>query len=402
MVNSSRYKHCTIRLTISIFFMLLMITWAPKGGLSIQAVLRVPQDYPTIQAAIDAAPEGAIILINNFPLTGIYYEEVIVIRKSVTLRAEAFTAFIRGPDLDPFTAMALGFSAVINIVSDVPIQVALEDLNISQGEMKDVMWVYGPARVILKKTHISYYYGGSGLVVENSAHVTLQDSIVSGFVGDGLQVRNASVELINSQVTGTKENVGLSVAGTSRVSLQKSTVSGHGGGILVAGPAQVTLQDSMVVGNEEGMEITYDIISEQPAVVTIERSQISSNRYAGIHNRGSVVELSDSFVIGNGVDPKCHQLPLAIPCSGSGIILNKKASLGLRSTEIRNNATWGVAAYLPQCGAPSYVPPFSVEVIFEDDKNIIENNNRSGKLNSMGNPGNHPFKTLPDGQVCLP
>ena len=378
---------------------LLAVAWIPATSPSAQVILRVPQDYPTIQAAIDAAPEGAIILISNFPLKGIYYEEVIAIRKSVTLRAEAFTAFIRGPD--PLRVRALGFSAVINIVSDVPIQVALEDLNISQGEMMNVMWVNGPARVILKKAYISYYYGGSGLVVEDSAHVTLQDSIVSGFFGDGLQVRNASVELISSQVTGTKWNLGLSVSGTSQVSLQKSTVSGHDGGILVVGPAQLTLQDSLIAGNEVGMEITYNIY-EQPAVVTIERSQISSNRHAGLLNQGSIVELSDSFVIGNGVDPKCHQLPLAIACSGSGIILEGKARLGLRSTEIRNNATWGVAAYLPQCGAPSYVPPSSVEVTWGDDKNIIENNNRSGKLSGMGNPGNHPFKNLPDGQVCLP
>ncbi|MCL6642644.1 MAG: right-handed parallel beta-helix repeat-containing protein, partial [Candidatus Bipolaricaulota bacterium] len=233
------------------------------------------------------------------------------------------------------------------------------------------------------------------------AHVTLQDSIISGFSGNGLVVHNATVELINSQIAGTKlYNLGLMVTGTSRVSLQESTVSGHSGGILVAGPAQVTLQDSLVVGNEAGMEITY--YNEQPAVVTIERSQISSNRSAGIHNRGSIVKLSDSFVIGNGVDPKCHQLPLKTACSGSGIILlEERDRLELRTTEIRNNANWGVAAYLPQCGAPSYVPPFSVEVIFED-KNIIENNNRLGKLNGMGNPGNHPFKNLPDGQVCLP
>jgi hypothetical protein len=41
-------------------------------------------------------------------------------------------------------------------------------------------------------------------------------------------------------------------------------------------------------------------------------------------------------------------------------------------------------------------------VIFEDDKNVIENNNKSSVLNGMSNPGNHPFKSLPDGQVCLP
>lgn len=387
------------QLTLGLLLGVLIAAQDPAGGPRAQVILYVPQNYPTIQAAIDAAPEGAIILIGA-PLRprGIYFEEAVVISKSVTLRAQAFTAFIRGPD--PLT-VPKAVPAVINIISNAPIQVALENLNISQGDMDGCIWVKGPAHVTLKKTYVSYHYDG-GLLVESSAHVTLRDSIASGFFGIGIEVRGAVVELINSQVAGTKENiVGISVGwASSQVSLQNSVVSGHGGGILVVGPAQVTLRDSIVVGNEVGIEAHEHPVSEQPAIVIIENSQISSNQHAGLSIEGSSVELRDSFIIGNGVDPKCHQLPLAC---GSGIILEaKKAQLKLRSTEIRNNATWGVAAYLPQCGAPSYVPPFPFEVIFEDDKNVIENNNRSGALNGMGNPGDHPFKNLPDGQVCLP
>lgn len=383
---------------IGLLLGLLLAVQAALVSPSAQVILRVPQDYPTIQAAVDAAPEGAVILI-GVPLQGVYFEEAITISKSVALRAQALTAFIRGPDI---RTLPTWVPAVINIVSDVSIRVALEDLNIAQGDMNSCIWVKGPAHVTLKKTYISYYYDG-GLLLEGSAHVTLRDSIVSGFFGIGVEVRDAVVELINSQVAGTKENiVGLSVAGASRVSLQNSVVSGHGGGISVSGPAQVTLQDSIIVGNDVGISTLENIITGQPAVVTVKSSQISSNRYTGFNNRGSIVELRDSFVIGNGVDPKCHQLPLASACTGSGIILHSKAQLKLRSTEIRNNATWGVAAYLPQCGAPSYVPPFPFGVTFEDDKNVIENNNRSGVLNGMGNPGDHPFKNLPDGQVCLP
>ncbi len=306
------------QLIVIILFTLFMIPWGSGMNSSAQVILRVPQDYPTIQAAVDAAPEGAIILISLKHPQGIYYEEVITISKSVTLRAESITAFIRGAD--PLT-VPKPVEAVINIVSDVPIQVALEDLNISQGEMNDCVWVKGPARVTLKKVYLSYY-GDGGLEVEGLAHVTLRDSIISGFFGIGVEVRNAFVELINSQVAGTKENIaGLSVAGTSQVRLQNSTVSGHGGGILAHGPAQVTLQDSIVVGNEVGMEIHKNVITEQPAVVAVKNSQISSNRHAGLDIRGSIVELVGSSVIGNGVDPKCHQLPLAPACTGSGIIL---------------------------------------------------------------------------------
>jgi nitrous oxidase accessory protein NosD len=35
-------------------------------------------------------------------------------------------------------------------------------------------------------------------------------------------------------------------------------------------------------------------------------------------------------------------------------------------------------------------------------RSTIEGNNKSGNQNGMGNPGNHPFKNLPVGQVCLP
>jgi hypothetical protein len=350
---------------------------------------------------VDAAPEGAIILISFKPLRGIYYEESITISKSVTLRAESITAFIKGPD--PLTVPE-PVEAVVNIISDVPIQVALEGLNISQGEMNNVIVVKGPAHVVFSKVYLAYYHGYSGLVVESSAHVTLRDSIISGFFGEGLQVTNAIVELINSQISGTGENSGLVIRGSSRVSLQNSTISGHNGGIVITGPAQVTLRDSLIVGNGVAIEAHDNPVSEQPALVIVEGSQISSNRRSELSLEGSIVELRGSFVIGNGVDPKCHQLPFAPTCTGSGIILSdgyRKAQLKLRSTEIRNNATWGVAAYLPQCGAPP-VPPFPFEVIFEDDKNVIENNNTSGVLNGMGNPGNHPFKSLPDGQVCLP
>lgn len=49
-----------------------------------QAVLRVPQDYPTIQAAIDAAPEGATIQITLGT-----YRENLRITKSLTLEGSA-------------------------------------------------------------------------------------------------------------------------------------------------------------------------------------------------------------------------------------------------------------------------------------------------------------------------
>lgn len=389
-MNSSRYRHLGTRLPVGILSLLLItITGVPQGSPSVQTVIRVPQDYPTIQAAVDAAPEGATILISPDQ-----YEENIVINKSVTLQGALYTAFIRGPE-------ALG--PVIRIANDVPIQVTLENLDLSQGESSNVVQIAGQAHVNFNRVYVAYYYGYSGIVVEGLAHLTLRDSIISGFSGEGLTVyHNATVELINSQISGThNDGIGLFTGGPVRVSLQHSTISGHSSGIVVNYPALVILRDSVVVGNKVGIEVYNDFIIPDHPMVILENVQVASNWKAGLYIKNGTAEFRESLVVGNGIDPKCQELPLRETCSGSGIILTDKgAKIKFFSTEIRNNAMWGVTAYLPQCGSSERYP-FSGEVVFEGN-NIIENNNKSGVLNGMGNPGNHPFKNLPDGQVCLP
>lgn len=382
---------------IGLLLGLLLAVQDPTVSPSTQIILRVPQDYPTIQAAIDAAPEGAIILIDG------RYTESVTITKSVTLRGAVWQSiqtqgFIIGP----------GSSPVVRIVSDTQIRVTLEHLTILQGEsVETCIQVDGIVRAVFNNVRILYHGARAGLAVglakADSPYLTLQSSLISGYGGPGLQAgSNAMVELIDSQTSGINEdrNIGIVALSSSKVYMRNSVISGHGSGILIFPLARVILQDSVVVGNDVGITIENPFEKDKPAVVTLENSQVSGNRHTGIKVIGGVVELHSSLVAGNGVDPQCRQLPLNRLCSGSGILLWVQARLKLRSTEIRNNTTWGVTAYLPQCGS-SETYSFSGEVIFEGN-NIIENNNKSGVLNGMGNPGNHPFKNLPDGQVCLP
>lgn len=375
---------------------LVLVVQDPIVSPSAQVILKVPQDYPTIQAAIDVAPEGAIIVIEGS------YTESITITKSVTLRGAVwqgiqFQGFIIGS----------GSSPVVRIFSDTQIYVTLEYLTVLQNEGVSCIQIGGAVHAVFTNVHILYRGVRAcvevGLEKPGSPHLTLQRSLISGYIGPGLQIgSNAMVELIDSQTSGVNEerNIGIVALSSSKVYIRNSVISGHGGGILIFPLAQVILQDSVVAGNDVGITIENPFEKDKPAVVTLKDSQISGNRHTGIKVIGGVVELHDSLVAGNGVDPECWQLPLNRLCSGSGILLWVQARLKLQSTEIRNNAMWGVTAYLPQCGS-SETYSFSGEVVFEGN-NIIENNNRSGVLNGMGNPGNHPFKSLPDGQVCLP
>jgi hypothetical protein len=393
MKPNCRYTLLGVNVSLCVVLALLAVAWIPAMSPSAQVILRVPQDYPTIQAAIDAAPEGAIILIISPP----QYEENIVINKSVTLRGAAFTAFIRGAEpLWP----------VIRIASDTPIQVTLENLDISQGESSDVVQIAGQARVTFNRVYVAYYYGYSGIVVEGLAHLILRDSIISGFSGTGLTVyHNATVELINSQISGThNDGIGLITGGPVRVMLQHSTISGHSGGIVINYPALAILRDSVVVGNKVGISVhnNFMILPDHPMVI-LENVQVAGNRKAGLYIETGTAEFRRSLIFGNGMDPKCQKLPLQETCSGSGIMLTGNgAKIKFFSTEIRHNAMWGLAVYLPQCGGSPPPTSFDDRVVFGDDKNVIEGNNISGRLSGMGNPGNHPFKNLPDGQVCLP
>lgn len=394
----NRDSFLSVNLALGVAFVLLAVAWVPAAGPA-QPVLRVPQDFPTIQAAIDAAPEGATILIQSKDI--LYYEENITIKKSVTLQGAPIggipiPAAIKGEEIS---------KPVILIASDAPIQVALEYLDIVQGAADVCVWIEGQPRVSFNKFSISYYSSSSGLWIGGSAHVILQNSIISGFSGFGLRVGdvegNAVVELINSQVSGANEkNFGLVIAGSSKVSLQHSTISGHVGGIIIYDPARVTLKDSVITGNREGIGVTGMWGSREAARVTLENSQISGNRRSGLYLDGGQIELRESFIEGNGTDPECQQRTFGNLLYCSGIIVAWQAQLKLSSTVIRHNADWGLAVYLSQCGF-SY-SFFQGKVTIEENKNIIDGNNRSGKLNGQGNPGNHPFKNLPDGQVCLP
>jgi hypothetical protein len=137
-----------------------------------------------------------------------------------------------------------------------------------------------------------------------------------------------------------------------------------------------------------GIGTGIKVLGESQAI--IKESQISNNGWEGILVSGSThLRVQGSVVVNNG--NHCWVC--------NGILLVDKAQLELIDSLIQANAGWGLAAFLKQCG---YVKDnFAGQVVFEGH-NVIEGNNKSGKLSGMGNPGNHPFTNLPDGQVCLP
>jgi hypothetical protein len=134
---------------------LLLVAQDPTGSPSAQVILRVPQDYPTIQAAVDAAPEGATILIG--PGT---YTENIVITKSLTLEGSGIDNTILRPPVPPLENPVLTVQAPGRAVT----------LHVRQLAVRSQAQLYGG-------------YEGMGIRVLTDASLTLERSAWMHLIG---------------------------------------------------------------------------------------------------------------------------------------------------------------------------------------------------------------------------
>ncbi|MBI1741730.1 hypothetical protein HYR54_01535 [Candidatus Acetothermia bacterium] len=108
-----------------------------------------------------------------------------------------------------------------------------------------------------------------------------------------------------------------------------------------------------------------------------------------------MAEVRESTITDNGTDSDCLQAESIC----NGISVQDESQVALTDSLVKGNADWGLASVLKRCGFSK--DTFIGQVSFFD-RNVIETNNQSGNQDGQGNPGQHPFNNLTDGQVCLP
>lgn len=184
--------------------------------------------------------------------------------------------------------------------------------------------------------------------------------------------------------------LGSLVTERAQLTLEDAQVSGGQRGLAVAGTAHVRAVRTQFLSNIRGLVVL------EAAHVTLEGTTLENNTEVGLEARGSsIVTLAQSAVAANGIGSDCVSLQMLCP----GILVQGESQLTVRDSVIRANADWGIAAALKRCGYSD--DDFSEHVIFLGETRL-EGNNVTGNQNGMGNPGDHPFAHLPDGQVCLP
>jgi parallel beta-helix repeat protein len=379
-----------------------------------------------IQSAINQAQAGAVICLA--PGT---WNENLVIAKPLTLRGAGKEQTVISGAVNNKIILQIGSEELV--VSPEVIKVKIEDLKIAEGKgceefpTRCALGIAALGRVEVTITNVQISNNeGSGIGVCCLAQVTIFNSHISrnsrwnvGIYGPAV-IGPPKVTIQNSQIYRSFFGIAMGLAGSAQVTVQNSQISGNLDGFLVEGSNQLTLTDTAISDNDlrglfvaESATVSLQnsivsgngsdgLVVRDSATVSLQNSTISGNGEDGLDVwESATVEVRGSILEGNGTNPSCwisrRRWNPEMICNG--IEVWGGSQLRLINSTIKNNADWGLAAVLKQCGYDR--DRYSTNVVFEGH-NVIEGNNKSG--NHKGNPGNHPWNRpgVPDGQVCLP
>lgn len=250
--------------------------------------IKVPQDFPTIQAAVDAADEGDTITVSP----GLYQENI-VITKRLTLQ---------GAGADQVTVVAADPTRPTLVV------------RLTQGGV-----VQG----------FTFTGGYDGVRVESQAQVQLTGNRIAGNRWDGVEIRGpAQATLENNEIASNGDD-GIEVWDYGQATIAKNKIFGNWKGVSVWVSAQADLKENEISSNWTGALVW---VGAQASFIG---NKISGSRWHGLEIRDTAQVLIQTNEITENL--------------GDGVLLAGEAKAELRDNKIFNNGLWGIAAYQNPC-----------------------------------------------------
>lgn len=224
------------------------------------SVLRVPQDYPTIQAAIDAAVPGDTVRVS----AGTYPERIDFHSKQITVESVsgAGATIIDGGGMGVVVTMAAN-------TGETPILRGFTVRNGGGGGFPDgaIDTGGGPA-LIENNTITGNHFCDDGTVSASFSAATIRNNVISGnsqqgcsggVGGAGVSIRGAgTVQLLNNVITGNTDSssdgggVDLFAAGTPTISgnvISNNVAGAGGGGIAMFNDSDALITNNVIYGN---------------------------------------------------------------------------------------------------------------------------------------------------------
>lgn len=219
-------------------------------------VLRIPEHYKTIQAAVDLAPSGATILIGPGK-----WSENIVLKKNLTLRGSGPKSVIQGDKYSP----------TLKIVSEAQtVSVRVENLNINGGNV--------------------------GISVEGpSAEVSISDCWVSKSESAGLRACGASVVYIDSCRFNNTVS-GLYICDAAKATITNTEIFQNRMGVRVYDVGRAKVYDCFIFENDDG------ILIGDFAYLAMDRCTVFDQFGYGVCIGGSAkATISNNVIINSGL-----------------------------------------------------------------------------------------------------
>jgi len=203
---------------ISISFTLVVATFAVWWqAQDHDPALNVPREFPTVQAALDQASEGDLILVDA--RRGPYRESLVLASDDVELRSTRGRAVIEGDTQH---------AAVVSIRAN--------DVTFSGFELRG---------------------GSSGLLVEQAQNVSVTDNTFVDNFGIGIMLFGAShVAIQRNVLRGNVHGIWLSHQANDNVVSYNEVHNSMGVGIALNGVSQNQLDYNVVSGNATGIVFT--------------------------------------------------------------------------------------------------------------------------------------------------
>jgi parallel beta-helix repeat protein len=377
-VGEIRMKTCAI--------LIVCFCVVAYGGFA--KTIRVPDDCPTIQGAIDAAGPGDVILLSE----GVGAEQwgadyrwgthTLYIRKSLTLRGQGTSRSVLWGGLHA--------SSYPYIIIEGAIDVVIEDVFLKCDES---MWI-SPQWIM--------WGGGPWIRIKGTAHVKFENIKITNYGhdhrwGNGIEISDSADVEINA-VDFSSVGRAVRASGSANLSMTNCTISAGYGGVEWYSSATLKMANSSIIGfqipdraSPEGVSIgsgraeieDCDISSCAEGVrisfseCTLRNAVVHSNTGTGIRSQDSSLKMSDCEIRDNGAGVICSSL---LECSrgmvkaedctienneengvsleaAEGVISNcrilgNEAGISLDGTAraiitdniVKNNDGWGIAA----------------------------------------------------------